>query len=71
VRIVAGRPTHEVEQELHTRCNDPAREEACIVFVQSGLIWTEEYGAAMLLRVLQQPFVLITGDNEDLCVPYK
>jgi hypothetical protein len=71
VRVVAGRGISEVEQELRALCNDPTREEACVVFVETPLIWTSEFGAAMLLRVLQQPFVLITGDNIDQCVPYK
>jgi hypothetical protein len=44
---------------------------ACVVFSTPRVLRSGTHGAALLLRVLQRPFVLITADNEDECVPWR
>ena len=66
-----GTSNKDAERELHAQCNDPARKEACVVFLQTDLYRSSGEGTALLLRVIQQPFILITGNNDDECVPYK
>ena len=66
-----GTAQKDAERELQAQCNDPARPEACVVFLQTDLIRSSGEGAALLLRVIQQPFILITGSNDDECMPYR
>ena len=60
----------QIEENLSRACNSPHSDHACVVFVQTEAIWTDEIGAALLVRTIHQPFVLITASNSDICVPY-
>ena len=42
-----------------------------MVFLQTDLLRVASHGAALLLRVIEQPFILITGNNDDECLPYR
>eukprot|EP00952_Eustigmatos_sp_NYUAD-ZCMA_P004731 20804-Eustigmatos_ZCMA.PRE.1 len=39
--------------------------------MRTVLVRSAELGATLLLRVLQQPFVLISANNIDECAPYR
>ena len=68
--VIAGTSPQAAERELDERCNNKESGRACIIFVQRPLIHSDYLGAAFLLRVLKRPFVLLTADNDDPCLPY-
>jgi hypothetical protein len=70
VRITGG-DAETAARALEKACNNETRTEACIIFMETELIRNSSYGAALLLRVVQQPFVLISAGNKAECVPYK
>jgi hypothetical protein len=68
---ITGGETESAARALEKACNDEARTEACIIFMQTELIRSNSHGAALLLRVVQQPFILVSAGNGDECIPYK
>lgn len=68
VRIISGTPVEAARIDLHEKCN-AITERACIIFLETSLIHSNTLGCAFLLEVLERPFVLITADNRDDCVP--
>lgn len=70
VRLTGG-STEEQARALDKHCNDPKREEACIIFVQTELMRSTGLGASLIMRVVQQPFIVVSAGNDDECVPYR
>lgn len=69
VRIISGTPVEVARMDLHEKCNKKS-ERACIIFLVTSLIHSYTLGCSFLLEVLERPFVLITADNHDECVPF-
>jgi hypothetical protein len=58
----------DAKQQLR-RCNSDG-ERACIIFVETIVLYRREAGwPELILRIVQKPFVLITTDRYDHCVP--
>jgi hypothetical protein len=69
VRIISGASVEVVRAQLHEKCNTNT-ERACIIFLETFLL-SDTLGCSLLLEMLKRPFVLITADNRDNCVPFS
>lgn len=69
VRIISGTPVKVARAQLHEKCNTNT-ERACIIFLATSEILSDTLGCSLLLEMLKRPFVLITADNRDDCVPF-
>ena len=69
VRIISGTTVKVARTQLHEKCNKNT-ERACIIFLATSEILSDTLGCSLLLEMLKCPFVLITADNRDDCVPF-
>jgi hypothetical protein len=71
VRLTSSVSEAQAVAALDEQCNDETRRDACVIFMETSEMRSVLRGVPVLLRVLQQPFVLVTADNTDECVPFK
>lgn len=71
IRIVQGSQSKDVALHLEALCNQRLDGKACVIFLDTSLIHDVRLGASMLHQMLRRPFILITANNDDECVPYS